>query len=274
MNNASKISLEEMKEIEVEILKKIDEVCRNNKLTYSLMDGSLIGAIRHKGFIPWDDDIDIMMPRPHYEKLKDILIKEPIEGLKYMSSETQEDFYYPFAKIVSTKTTMKEYKSLEINDYGVFIDVFPIDGIYENKIKRFIQMRLIKILRPFLEISFHEKIDTNSNIKFIIKSLINIFAKMIGYKKIVSFINKISKKCNYNQSTYVTILYSTISTKAKKYYKRDVFENVSYRKFEKEEFAVIKEFDRYLTDLFGDYMELPPIEKRISNHKFDRLNWK
>lgn len=269
-----KITLEEMKKIEIEILEKIDEICKKNNLKYSLMDGSLIGAIRHKGFIPWDDDMDIMMPRPDYNKLKQIFLENPVDGLKYMSSEVQEDFYYPFSKVVSTKTTIKEYKALEIKDYGVFVDIFPIDGVYENKIKRYFQVTSLKILIILIQISFHEDEISNSKIKKYIKKILSIFAKKIGFKKLVKIANEIMQKCNYTDSKYVTSLYSDISLKKRKFYDKDFFESVIYKKFENKEFLVIEKYDEYLKDLYNDYMKLPPIECRKSNHAFDRLIWK
>lgn len=268
------ISLEQIKKIEIEILENVIKICDDNELKYSLMDGSLIGVIRHNGFIPWDDDIDIMMPRPDFEKLKEIMVNNPIEGLKYMSSETQEDYYYPFAKVVSTKTEIKEYKLLKIKDYGVFIDIFPIDAVDNNPIKRFIRMKSIGILRPILEISYYEEPVSDSKMKLYFKKWIALFTKKIGYHKILKLINKISKKCDYNHCKLATILYSTISSKANKYYNKEMFEDTIYKTFEDQKVKVIKEYDRYLKDLFGNYMKLPDEKDRKSNHKFDYIRYK
>ena len=268
------ISLEEMKKIELDILITIDEICTKNNLKYSLMDGTLIGMVRHQGFIPWDDDIDIMMPRPDYEKLKNIFTKEPIDGLKYMSNDIQEDYYYPFAKVVSTSTTIKEYKSLEIKDYGVFVDIFPIDGVPNSKIKRLIQFKSLKILRILLQISFHEEQISKSTIKGAIKDVIGKFTQLIGFKKLNKIINRIMKKYEYTNSEYVTLQYSGISTKLNRYYKKEILDNVSRRIFENKYFWALDNYDRYLKDLYGDYMKLPPKEEQTSNHEFDRLEWK
>lgn len=268
------ISLEEMKKIEIDILTKIDKVCKENNLKYSLMDGSLIGLVRHKGFIPWDDDIDIMMPRPDYEKLREILINNPIDGMKYMSSDTQEDFYYPFAKVVSTKTTMKEHKAYEIKDYGVFVDIFPIDGIYKSKIKRYILLRKMRLLRNLIQISFHDEQVSDNKVKKYIKNIFARFAKKIGFKRLVAIAKKNMKKCEYATSENVTLIYNDIFINKNKYYTKDMFEKISYRSFENEKILSLDNYDRYLTDLFGDYMKLPPKESQKSNHSFDRLKWK
>ena len=272
--NNKKITLQEMKNLEIEILKQVDKICKENNLKYSLMDGSLIGAIRHKGFIPWDDDNDIMMPRPDYEKLKKIMINNPIDNLKYMSSDTQEDCYYPFAKIVSTKTSIKEHKAKEIKDYGVFIDVFPIDGVSNNKIKRYIQTRTVAMLRNLIRISSYEKQISENKMKKIIKKFLTIITQLIGTNRMTKKVQKLMKKYSYESSKYVTLIYNDISINKRKIYGKDIFEKISYKPFEDKEFCVIDDYDKYLTDLFGDYMTPPPSEKQKSNHNFDRLEWK
>lgn len=265
------ISLDEIKKIELEILKKIIKICDENNLRYSLMDGSLIGVIRHKGFIPWDDDIDIMMPRNDYEKLKSIMLNHPNDEIKYLSSQTQNDYYYAYAKVVSTKTDIKEYNLPKIENYGIFVDIFPIDAVHNNALIRYFQMFSMRFLRPFLEISRCEKPESNNENKLRFKKIIFLFAQKIGWHKVLNFINKISTKCNWDESQFATILYSTISTKAHKYYKKEIFEQTIFKQFEGTDVKVIKDYDNYLKDLFGDYMQLPSKDKQKSNHNFDYI---
>ena len=268
------ITLEEIKNIGIGILEQIDNICKENNLKYSLLGGSLLGAIRHQGFIPWDDDIDIMMPRPDYEKLKEIMIEHPIEKIKYMSCDTQPDYYYPYAKVVSTITTAKEYNLFQIQDYGVFIDIFPIDGTYDSEIKRWFQKKKINILRFLMRSSYCEKQLSNSIIKKIIKKIIAFFTKLIGFKRWTKIMQKTMQKCDYAKSKYASLVEEDIYIKDGKFYTKDMFENVSLKPFENKKFYVIDNYDKFLTDEFGDYMTLPPIEKQKSNHHFDRLMWK
>ena len=123
------LKLEEMKKVEIEILKKIDEVCSENNIVYSLAGGSAIGAVRHKGFIPWDDDIDIMMLREDYDKLQNVMNDKDYKGIKLLSINNDENFPYPYMKAVSLNTTGKEIGIDKIKDYGVFIDIFPVDKV-------------------------------------------------------------------------------------------------------------------------------------------------
>lgn len=273
-NNEKNITLEEMKKIEVDILSKIDEICKKNNLIYSLMDGSLLGAVRHKGFIPWDDDIDIMMPRPDYEKLKKIMIEHPIEGTKYMSSDTQQDYYPHYAKVVSTKTIAKEYKSKAIKDYGVFVDIFPIDGICNSKIKRKIIKTKIIILRFFRTVATSEGQVSKKRIRRIVRRIFTPICKIIGFRKFTNCIEKVTKKYDYTNSEYVTLVGTSIFIEKGMYYKKQLFEKTSYVPFENKKFRIIDEYDRYLTDLFGDYMTPPPKEEQKTRHNFDYLKWK
>lgn len=267
------ISLDEIKNIEAEILEQIIKICDDNNLSYSLMGGSLIGVIRHKGFIPWDDDIDIMMPRPSYEKFKSIMLNSCDERIKYLSSETQNDYYYDYAKVISSKTDVKEYNLPKIDNYGVFVDIFPVDAIHNNTVKRYFQMFSIRVLRPLLEISRCEKPQSNNKTKLILKKFIFLFAKKIGYHRILNLINKISTECDYDKSKYVTV-FGAFTTKAYQYYKKEMFENTVYKTFEGKNVKVIEEYDEYLKGLFGDYMQLPSKDKQKSNHNFDHILYK
>ena len=125
------IEIEELKRIQIGILKHLDAFCKENNLTYFMCGGTLLGAVRHKGFIPWDDDIDIMMKREDYDKLIALYPKNDNSNFKLFSYELDKSFPYPFAKMDDCRTIFEE----EINDsykIGVNIDIFPIDYITED----------------------------------------------------------------------------------------------------------------------------------------------
>ena len=128
-------TVEELQKIELEILKYIDKVCKENNLTYFLAYGTLIGAIRHKGFIPWDDDVDIQMPRDDYNKLCDIL-KEENGRYKLLDHKEGLGYIYPFAKVIDSNTRLIETGLTETVNMGVYIDIFPIDGTPNDFKKR------------------------------------------------------------------------------------------------------------------------------------------
>lgn len=135
-----KIEIEEYKERVLEVLVKIDKICRANEFTYMLFYGTLLGAVRHKGFIPWDDDIDIVMPRDDYYKLGKYIVEHPELELNYIDVSNRDDTFYYCAKVCDAKTVVNESRYRHINGYGAFVDVFPFDYLPE-KVSARIQYR-------------------------------------------------------------------------------------------------------------------------------------
>ena len=268
-----KITLEEMKKIEVDIMKQIDKICRENNLKYSLMDGSLIGAVRHNGFIPWDDDIDVMMPRPDFEKLKQILLKDETSNIKYMDCSTQKDCYYVFGKVIDKRTILKEKDVYAVKGFGVYVDIFPIDGLPDLENKRKKLMKKVGKLRTLRKYAIHTHLSKENFITNILFKIISIPIKIYGFRRINKKAYKLIQTYDYDKSNYATLIYNDISINKHKYYKKSFFNKTHYVKFEDTEFAILDNYDRYLKDLFGNYMKLPPEDKRISNHSFDILEW-
>ena len=248
-----KLSLEECRKISLDILIDIAEYCEKHDLRYFLSVGTLLGAVRHKGFIPWDDDIDIMMPRPDYIRL----IKEydgkykvlnPADGYLYYSKA-----YDPNTVKYEPGTDYKKYEPL-----GVDIDIFPLDGMINDKevmdklYKRgcFLEMLLRLSNQPI----FYRKNP--------IKCINRIIPRIIGSKNLVKLIEKNAMTYDYDSSDYVIRLrqspngFTGILPK-------DVFEK-DYGEFEGHRFVIPKKYDVFLRAFFGDdYMELPPEDKRV-----------
>ena len=127
--------LEELHQIETDILTAIDEICRKENIRYYLAGGTLLGAVRHKGFIPWDDDIDIAMPRDDYERFLKVMRKGAHPYYKILALEYKEDYPYTFAKVVDTRTRLQEEIGKDLPEMGVFIDIFPLDGMGDDRDK-------------------------------------------------------------------------------------------------------------------------------------------
>ena len=128
-----KLNSDEVKKIELQLLLKFDELCKKHDLQYSLCGGTLLGAIRHKGFIPWDDDIDVMMPRDDFEKLLKLEKTQASDQVEKLVSWKSGKSIYPFIKMINTKTVLKEKYLDKEYTTGVWIDIFPIDGMPEDQ---------------------------------------------------------------------------------------------------------------------------------------------
>lgn len=256
------IQFEEMKKIELNILIYFTEVCEENNLRYYLGGGTLLGAVRHKGFIPWDDDIDVMMPRPDFQKLLSLSINN--ENYNIIKPGTA-GYYYNFAKLVDTRTILEEKGIKRIDGLGVYIDIFPLDGMPEtpdDRKKRFKELNSIRkrinntcLLKP----KFHRNPFAYLNACRIYNSNKNIDLSSLQKKYLDSAL-----KNSFDDSEFVFAAggaYGARDIFPGKWFEKEIelqFENLSVKAF--------NGYDFYLTQLYGDYMTLPPEDKRVTPH--------
>ena len=256
------IQFEEMKKIELNILIYFTEVCEENNLRYYLGGGTLLGAVRHKGFIPWDDDIDVMMPRPDFQKLLSLSINN--ENYNIIKPGTA-GYYYNFAKLVDTRTILEEKGIKRIDGLGVYIDIFPLDGMPETPDawkKRFKELNSIRkrinntcLLKP----KFHRNPFAYLNACRIYNSNKNIDLSSLQKKYLDSAL-----KNSFDDSEFVFAAggaYGARDIFPGKWFEKEIelqFENLAVKAF--------NGYDFYLTQLYGDYMTLPPEDKRVTPH--------
>ena len=242
--------------LEVNILVKFHDFCVNNNLKYSLVAGSLLGAVRHKGFIPWDDDIDVGMPRRDYEKLKMLKIKFNDERYNLLSDD---DGPYPFSKIYDTRISIDSKAS---TDKFLWIDVFPLDGVPQNNLmalSRFIKASIVRRMYTVLDSSWQK--DTFSARK-VFKYLLCVPAKIMGKEKCKKILIKNAKKSEYDNSFYIGAVVWGIHGLGERI-PREEFEKSVELDFEDHKFLAMKCWDLVLKNIYGNYMELPPEEKRV-----------
>ena len=259
------ISLEEQRNIQIELLKELKGICDKNNLKYALGGGTLLGAIRHKGYIPWDDDVDLMMPRKDYEILLKIFEENCKENHKILTYINTKDYYYSFAKIVDTNTSLKEGGLRPIETLGVYIDVFPIDFLPNDE---------KSIKKIFKEYNFLYKAISAykfSDISQVPKNKVKLFFKRITlyFVKTFNLIPKVLKKLDH-----IAIEYEDTSKVAcvsgryaeKEIMPREFIEKYILADFEGEKYKIPEDYDEYLTKHYDNYMELPPEDKRKTEH--------
>lgn len=251
--------INELRTLQMQIMDSIDEFCQQNRLSYSLAGGTLIGAIRHKGYIPWDDDIDIYMPRKDYNKFL----------AEYNGFNPRYKIYdwhnYPnmdilFAKVGDTYTELSEQG--KFRDYGVNVDVFPLDGVSDRKIIRAIVFK-IKTAIYILAHGKSQKYNINSPYKEKIRW---IMSRLWPYSKLKSFRIIESIVLRWPNAKYVTNLISMGSSNPHDSFDLSIFNPTKEVPFENRKYRIMKGYDDYLTKRFGDYMKLPPENQRVHSH--------
>lgn len=251
-----------IKPILVNILQVIDRFCREHKLKYSLAYGTLLGAVRHKGFIPWDDDIDIMMPREDYEFLRKNF-EHPI--IKLISEQDSKDYAYPFVKIYDDRTLVKERSDLS-TPFGLYIDIFPIDGMPSNKTIRRMYTSYFHFLKELISIKNMSSLKSRKWYKKILVKLLKCLFSSIPVNAIAKWMNKSALLYSYLKSDVLgNLVWESYRIKG---FDKDIFEIYTDLEFENLQVKAIAEYDNWLKTIYGDYMKLPPEEKRLSRHTF------
>lgn len=245
------------------ILKEVHRVCEENNIKYFLSDGTLIGAVRHNGFIPWDDDLDIGMLREEYEKFCKIAPEKLGKEFFFQTEETDPGYGLQFGKVMLQGTTWIENgaRYTKRNFSGIYIDVFPYDKICKNKIKqkfhylkyRFI-IGLIYIKQNYI---FSEKLTLSLKIKHGIKLFFSGFFQ-------IDTLLKLRKKncCRYEEYKNNFLVTKYGGNFYKNQNKLESFVKLELHQFEDDKFYIPKDYDTVLKNLYGDYMTLPPVEMR------------
>ena len=265
------MTLKEIRECSLDILIFIDKVCKEQNLKYYLAAGTLLGAIRHKGFIPWDDDIDIMMPREDYEKLIQIFPKNT--KYDFLTFHNTPNIPYAFGKIIDSRTIKNEPLRRKYQVIGVDIDVFPIDNYPDNLEEAKVWCNKIKKVQHKIASIISECTKRNHIVHTFIISLyfsFNYFLDFIGITSVRKCILKLDSLANkYNNiSTNYCGIAAIAAYGIKKRNRKIIFSESIEADFEGHKFPIPIGYDEYLTDYYGDYMKLPPIEKRKTHHDF------
>lgn len=255
MDENKRIELKDIQKLSLAILLDIDEFCRKHDIQYFLACGTLLGAVRHQGFIPWDDDVDIMMPRSDYQRFL-----ESYKSDKYQLLKPSAGRYY-YAKVYDPKT-IKYEDNIDYHKYeplGIDVDVFPLDGIINddeviNKLYRkecFLEMLLRLSNQPI----FYRKNP--------LKAINRLIPRVIGSRNLVKMIERNAMTYDYDTSDYVIRMRRSTNgfTGA---LPKSVYEEAELS-FEGHLLKVPKGYDIWLTRFFGDYMTLPPEEKRVTH---------
>lgn len=265
-----KLEIEDIKKLSFEVLCEIKRICEANGLTYSLTGGTLIGAVRHGGFIPWDDDIDIMMPRPDYDRFIEI-VKNSDCGFNLFSYETHgDDYWYPFAKACHKNTKLVENATVQGNvELGVYVDIFPVDGVgnsYPLAKTRVMMFQLLHGLKVTSNWTKYRKSKLRKWYYEPFRFICYVISKMLSKRFINRTIDKFVRRKPFEECRFAARLVGDYGSK--EIMPKELFESYIDVMFEGEEFSAVSDYDTFLKGLYGDYMQLPPKEKQVTHHEF------
>ena len=267
MNNKNRkqIKIEELKKIQIEMLDFVHKFCIDNNINYWLDWGTLLGAIRHKGYIPWDDDIDIGMLRKDYDKFIRIFPSNKSSIYDLHCFENDNNYYLAFAKIYDNRTVLFEPDEKTGHKGSVFIDVFVYDNAPEDMESQKKIYRKKEFYRVLNSISVSKKFDDPLKQKYNIVRypmyyILKLFPKNFFLKKQI----RLQKKYNNKETNYI----GNYSGKGKMVCNKQLFNKLIEVEFEGKKYKAPIGYDEYLTTVYGNYMELPSKEKQVSNHSF------
>lgn len=272
-----KISVKRSQKISLEILKKTTDLCEQLGLRYYLMYGTLIGAIRHNGYIPWDDDTDIMMPRNDFDRLINYIHDNPdsLGGLELFDYRLQREYPYMIARISNLNFEIK-MKNERSYGMGIFIDIYPFDGL-GNKLEEAVKIeRKGDILSSFCYLSTRKHFaieSTKGLLRNIVKFPLFIIAKIVGKNYFQCALKKLENNIPYDLSKYICCVVWA-SGGQKDIFLKSWFDDYEYHIFEDYEFRIPKNYDVILKHIYGDYMTLPPKSERIGHHYYEVENEK
>lgn len=250
------VLLKDVQQKMLEILVEIDRVCTENGIHYVLDSGTMLGAVRHKGFIPWDDDLDIIMTRDDYIRFTEVANKSFPDTFEFQCIENTKKYPYNFGKVFNKKTVFIEGTTKDLNIcHGIYIDVFPMDYVDVSNEKRL--KRQINLINKLTQLRYLKLFKTDSAwYKVLLSKLVPLKWLNFACKKAMMYrykeTDKVQKLCHYG----VTKLPHDVS----------IFTDVIKVPFEDKCFPIPRDYDTFLKGRYGDYMQLPPPEKQIPDH--------
>ena len=258
MANISKKELDDLKKVELEILIDVANFCDKHNLTYFLVGGTLLGSIRHSGFIPWDDDIDIGMPRNDYEKFIELYRSD-----KYylQALESDSSYWQCYAKVRKSHTLVIErvIKDLNINK-EIGIDIFPFDLVNANNYSDVkIRATLIRSIRDTIQVKKKIKGISDCHYKILTRLL-----KIFSVKRLYKINKKLMTKDN-NKDSNILMCFLMDYKLEKEFNNKNIFYPLKTGDFEGHKFKIPNDYDNYLTHVYGDYMKLPKKEDRVTH---------
>lgn len=252
--------------IELDLLNELLRVCKKNDIKVYAFAGTLLGAVRHKGFIPWDDDVDVCLLREDFEKLIRIASQEFSSPYFFQTDLSDRKFFCGYARLRNSETTgmIVWNRSIEYNN-GIYIDVFVMDGYTKNKLKLNVQLKQMHLMQKMIELYYKDLKDTSHIKRMVYKPLQGILHLVLSYESLIKIYNKIIVRYN-DTSDSVSLLTHGMQFITKYWCKQNDLRETVCMPFECIEIPVPKNYDKIMKNMYGDYMKFPAVEDRGTWH--------
>lgn len=267
MRMEHELNTEELKIVLLDMVAWFDAFARKNGIRYSMHGGTLLGAMRHQGFIPWDDDMDLAMLREDYERLMELMQNEH-GRYQLLAPEINPKYLYPFAKLVDTQTVLVE-ETLECGvPLGIGIDIFPLDRDTDDMALRAKNKKRLDSCASMISFVMSKTAHTSKGLRLMAAKAMDVFFAVVGKRfatnRMLRELKRIYSHAEYD--TYVSTF--TPNYALKQHLKREWMEHLVPMKFEHLELPGYEKSDEFLTELYGDWRKLPPVEQQVAHHDF------
>lgn len=265
-----RLSMWDVQNESIEMLNQVADICEAEGFTYYLAYGTLIGAVRHQGFIPWDDDVDIMMPRDDYNRFIDYFTinANVLKPLELFTPQNNENYPYMIARVSNSRYVL-DVDNEKPYGIGIFIDIYPLDGMGETidyakclktKVNRNISL-------GFLSTRLHYQRDnTKSQLKMLLKYPAFLYSHIRGKNYFFDKIQKTADSVSYAKSNYIGCLVWGSDDGVKGIFKKELFDRTIQVPFGSYKFRIPENYDAILKQLYGDYMQQPSEKERTGHH--------
>lgn len=251
--------------IQIGLIEELDRVCQKHHLRYFASNGTLLGIARHQGFIPWDDDVDIVMPRPDYQKLLEVAEQEFQSPFFLHTAMSEAGYYRNYIRLRNNNTTAIPLKDLNHGSHnGIFIDIFPMDGCPANSLSREIQFLQVTAYSAMANTyTYYPDFDNLKVFRKVLYLFSNVYCKAFGYSGLLQKMEKVRSRIPYDDARDVYVI-----THGRKcmVFPRAYFEKVEWMDFEYIKLPVPTAYHEILKDHYGDYEQLPPVGERGQHH--------
>lgn len=247
------------------MLKFVDGICRREKLTYWLSGGTLLGAVRHKDFIPWDDDVDLMMPRPDYERLVSIAKGCATDRYAFAHPRLQKDYATPWLRVYDLRSKVRLSNMVKFGSANLFLDIFPVDALPSNPWLCKLYFKRVRLRDILLKCSRKTDLWQNERLP-VLKRFLMAVTSVLPTNFYARWVDRFCSSGNYERARYAGVCVVTHYSDRERM-PAEVFKSTVKLTFCDGEYPAPVGWDTYLRNLYGDYMQLPPEDKRRSFHR-------